>query len=185
MNNYMNVLVFSEEYVKDNSNIPDNIDSQVLKMHMFESQNIDLRYFLGNDLFDVIIADFITYKTYVDGGGTDPITDKIDARILNLVDTCKPYLMYRTLYNGAYSFAVKFTNKGTTEQNSDYSDNVDITTVEKIRRQNKVKSDGYSNLILKYLTENSSTYPEFNTGENCESTNKRALSSVLYLGDNI
>jgi len=181
----MNVLIFSEEYVKDNSNIPDNIDSQILKMHMFESQNIDLRYFLGDELFDVIIADFVAYKEYADGGGTDPITDKIDARILDLIDICKPYLMYRTLYNGAYSLAVKFTNKGTTEQNSEYSNNADIAVVEKVRKQNKVKSDGYSNLILKYLNANSDKYPEFSNGESCENNNKRALSSVLYLGNEI
>ena len=74
-----------------------------MRSHIFETQNIDYKYLLPSDLYDDIFNQFNDYKEYIASGGTSGITSMIDERILNLVDDSKPYLLYGTLYNSAFS----------------------------------------------------------------------------------
>ena len=172
------ILLVSEEYIKNYSSLMQNVDSQIIKMHMFESQNIDLQYIIGTTLYSEIINQYYDFKIYLDNGG-DPqdIDNYVEPRIQKLVKECKPYLMYRTLYNSGYSLATKLSNKGIEEQSSDYSTNAPIELIERMRAEWKNKSEDYVVQLIKFIS--SDIYPEFTV--ECETT-APGYSSPLYLG---
>jgi hypothetical protein len=178
------ILLISEEYIKENSPVYQNVDPKLLRSHIFESQNINYKYLLPTDLYNDIFTQFEAYRVYVDGGGTDPITSQVDARLLSLVDESKPMLLYYTLYNAAFSLYARITNKGITEQDSEYSENLDIKLFENMRVDWKQKGESYAALLIEFMAANKSTYPEFATADDCDSVNP-AFHNPLYLGDSI
>jgi len=169
------ILLISEKYIKNYSKLMKNVDSQIIKMHMFEAQNIDLRYVTGTELYNKIINQYYNFKEFVDGGG-DPanIDDYVEPRIQTLVKESKPYLMYRTLYNAGYSLATKLTNKGIEEQSSDHSSNAELKLIENMRSELKNKSEDYVAQLKEFI--GNGEYPEFKRKD------KKGYSSPLYLG---
>ncbi len=178
------VLLISESYIKENSTVYQNVDPKTLRSHIFETQNINLKYLLPEDLYDEIFKEFEAYRVYVDGGGTNPITDEVPARILALVDECKPMLMYYTLYNAAFSLYSRITNKGINTQDSDYSQDVDISIFQSMRKDWKTKAETYAALVIEFMADNSTTYPEFGETECCD-YNSETYKCPLYLGSSI
>jgi len=178
------ILLLSEEFIKENSVIYNDVSPKIFTSAIFESQNIQYKYLLPNDLYKDIFTQFNDYKTYVDEGGTDPIEDQIDARILDLVNESKYMLLYATLYNASYSLYTRITNKGIVSENSNYSEDIDINIIEDMRKNWKQKYQSYSDLLNEYLSENNSAYPEYSSLDSCESVSK-IFSNPLYLGDEI
>jgi predicted CopG family antitoxin len=177
-----NILLIDENYIKNNSPIYDNLDPKIIRSYIFEAQNINYKYLLPTELYDDLFNQLEEYRLYILGGGSNPIEDEVDDRLLKLKDESKSLLLYYTLYNAAYSLYSRITNKGVTTQNSDYSETIDIEILEKMRKDWKHKAESYSNLLLEFLQDNNSIYPEYQNI--CSETNK-PYSSPLYLGDEI
>lgn len=180
------VLLISEAYIKENSQIYQNVDPKILRSHIFETQNINLKYILPDTLYDDLFTQFDAYQVYLEGGGTDPVSTHVDERLLNLVDEAKPMLLYYTLYNAAYSLYSRITNKGITEQNSEYSENLDLKIFENMRIDWKQKAESYAALLIEFLAAYPIIYPEFsdNNNEDCNITSN-IYHNPLYLGDEI
>jgi len=178
------ILLIGEDYIKNNSTIYSDVDPKIFRMAIFETQNIQFKYALPTELYDDIFEQFEAYKTYVDGGGTDPIEDKIDARILALVNEAKPMLLYYTLYNAGYSLYTRTTNKGINNETSDYSETIEITILDKMRKNWKQKAESYNQLLNEFMYDNNSTYPEY-LGDDDDCSITDVFSNPLYLGDEI
>lgn len=179
--NSTDIHLISVKLIKQYSPLMQNVDDDMVKMHISESQDIDMRYLLGESLYKVI---FDEYEAYIAAGGTsapNPKDTYIEQRILDLREQLKPYLIYRTLFNSTYSIAVKLTNKGMTEQSSDYSKNAELGLIEKMKQQWKTKSEDYMNIVIKYLIENNSLYPEYSV--TCDNGEISSFDNGgLYLG---
>ena len=161
--NYNQINLISANYIKGYSSVTKNVEDKILLAHIQESQNIDLKYLLGDELFNLIIEQYNDYK---EAGGTSAPNAKntyIEPRLLDLREQLKPFLLYRTLWNAKYSLSIHITNKGVTEQHSDNTDNVDIKIVEKMGADWKNKSENYMMLVVDFLTKNAATYPEYTT----------------------
>lgn len=176
------ILLINENYIKENSPVYDSVDPKIIKSHIFEAQNINYKYLLPTELYNDLFNQLEIYRTYKIGGGTNPIEDEVDIRLLDLVEESKPIILYYTLYNATYSLYSRITNKGINTQTSDYSDNLDFEILERMKKDWKHKAESYSNLLLEFLDNNNSLYPEYT--KLCDSTNK-PYSSPLYLGDEI
>jgi len=166
MANNLNILWISENYIKQQSSIMDNVENKFIRSHIFEAQNIHIQYILGSQLYDGIIDQFQDYKTAVDAGTTGvTIADYVDADYLSLVnDYIQPALLYYTLYEAMYSLYMKFTNKGVVTQTSDYSDTVDIGLFQNRRKDFENKAQFYAERLTKYLLDNTETYTLFLDG---------------------
>lgn len=178
-----NIFLISEEAIKDHSSIFKNVDPTVIKAHILESENIDLKYILPEKLYDEIFLQFDDYLIYIKGGGTDPISSKIDARILDLVDYAQPMLIYYTLQNAAFDLWGRITNKGVNTQNSQYSDSVSMNEIKTIREDWKNKAESYAQILIDFMAKNINIYPEFTT--DTVGDNGPNYSSGLYLGNEI
>ena len=177
------ILLISEDYIKNNSTVYNNVDPKLLRNHIFESQSVDYKYILPEDLYNDIFTQFEAYRIYRKEGGTNPITDEVDARILNLVDKSQPFLLYSTLHNSALSLQSKITNKGIVNQTSAESNTVSESFFWKQRSEWKNKSDAASNILIEWLYDNKDIYTELDE-ENCDNL-ENTFSCPLYLGDEI
>ncbi len=166
------VNLISENDIKTNLPLGQNVDSQLLILPISQAQNTDFCNLIGQDLFDRVINEFTAFLR--DG------TPAVSPAITNLVDKSFNYLLYRVLVNGIYSFASRITNKGVVEQNSENTTNVSTAMV------NNMKED-YSNFanlesvkIIDFIKNNISDYPEFTICEDAKIDNVG-----VYLGDEI
>jgi hypothetical protein len=165
------IILISEDYIKQHSDLMANVENKMLVTPIFVSQNIDYKTLIGKDLFNRVITEFTTYKTYVDGGGTDAIGTIVSSAIIDLVDNSRQFLLYRVLYNGNYTQATKKTNKGIVEQSSNFSENVDMKMLASIKTENGNLSNSLGTTIIEFIEENITDYPEYSTDCDNTSTN--------------
>jgi len=151
MANNLTVLFISEEYIKEQSAILDNVESGFLYSHILESQNIHIQNIVGTKLYDALVADYD-----VTGGTFQTTIYK------TLIDNyIQPTLMYYTLYECMYDLYMKFTNKGVVTQTSDNSATVEINMLEKRRIDFHNKAEFYAERLMNYLLDNQDTYTLF------------------------
>jgi len=186
MNN-LNVLLVSEAYIKQNSIIMNDVEDGFFRPAIFESQNINLQSAICEELYEEIVKQFDDFAEYVKNGGTDPIEDKIEPRILKLVDNyIQPILLYYTLSNAAFAFYAKVTNKSVEKQNSSNAYPVDLIIVEKYKKDWQLKAEHYITEITKYLIANIEDFPEYKScmSDNCDVDENGRTSNLtsLYLG---
>ena len=173
------INLISENYIKSNSALMQNVDSQLIVAHISEAQNIDYRSLIGKKLFNRIIAEFTAWS---DAQPTKhEITDYISQSIIDLVNESQSYLMYRVLTNSSYSLATHLTNKGTTQQNSENTTNADSATMGRIEAKYSSRASSMAVQLIEFIEENSSDYPEYTSI--CD--NSQASTSYLYLGEEI
>ena len=175
------IILISEDYIKNNSGLMQNVDNQFIVAHINEAQNIDYRTLIGKTLYNRVITEFTAWKAYQDANpsGSDPITDYVSQVIIDLVDESQPYLMYRVLSNSNYSLAAKMTNKGTVEQSSDYSNTADKTLVNNMEVKYASRASSFGVQLLEFINDNAADYPEYST----DCTSVGVDTQYLYLGD--
>ena len=179
-----NIYLINEEEIKERTPIYDSLDPKRLKSHILEAQDIDLRYILPKTLYDEVFNQLTDYQTYKNGGGTDPIEDHVEPRILNLINEVKTMLIYATLYQGSYSLFTVISNEGLHTQHSTMTNVVSEDFVEKQTQKWKQKKQEYSNILINYIIDNIDVYPEYKN-ESCTSESKPVYRNAVYLGKNI
>lgn len=186
MNN-LNILLIDEGYIKNNSIIMNDVEDGFFRSAIFESQNMELQTILEEDFYTEIIEQFEEWQAYLKTGGTDPIEDIIEPRILKLVDNyIQPILLYYTLSRSALPFYAKITNKSMEKQESSNAYPVDLIVVEKYKKQWSLNGEHYITEITKFLTKNADTYPEYKTAGDCDVDGNRASNySSMYLGEEL
>ena len=175
-----NIYLISEQYVKQNSALMQNVEKQFIEQHIIESQNLDMYEFLGKDLYDRVMSE---WENFWLGSPGSPGT-VVDPDIKTLTyDYIRPMLLYFTLYYSMYDFHMKHTNKGTNVQNSQNSVPADIMMLEKQRKDYRNKGEVYATRMLEYLNANVDLFPEFQNIADCETGAPSAYSNPWYLDD--
>lgn len=182
---YTNIYLISEQYIKQQSSVMQNVEQQFIDQHILEAQNIDMFNLLGEPLYDTLMEEWKRYKDELEGGTTTaPPEVYISERIYKLtMDYVRPMLLYFTLYYSMYDLYMKMTNKGTVEQSSQNSNNADTMLIEKQRKDFRNKGEVYATRMLEFLVGNTD-YPEFQSGlDECGSaTGNSAYTNPWYLG---
>ena len=168
------VLLTSEEFVKETSNISDNLAGKYLLPAIREAQEINLRGILG----DALLAKL---KELVDEGDIKAPGNEAYARLVN---ECQYFLAYQTIAGLPYKISYKLANVGVAK-NSDT--NVQPCTPEEVSTITgyyQGKADYYANLLQRFLLANSRSYPELceNDCYRIKSNLYSAASCGLWLG---
>ena len=179
-----NIYLIDEDYIKSRTPVYDNLDPKRLKSHILEAQDINLKYLLPKTLYKEIFTQLKAYQVYRNDGGTDPIEDKVDERILDLIDQIKPMLVYYTLYQGAYSLFSVITNEGINTQHSTDSKGVTEEFLYKQKNIWKSKGQSYGNILIEFIIENIDDYPEYSDNDTYDDTGKK-FRNAIYLGPSI
>jgi len=178
-----NLKLISEQFIKDNSPLMNNVENQFISIHILEAQNIELRYIIGDDLYDEIIEE---YTEWAENPGTD-INLYVSTKNQTLRNNyIKWILLYYALYHSIYDLDSKLTNKGIEQQSSSYSTNSYSTQIENRRKDYKNMAETYVSRMLDYLQTHLDTYPLYNTfiGGSC-ATDLRGFDSGWYLGSEL
>lgn len=187
MSLHTNIFLISEQYIKQQTSLMQNVEAQFVKQHIIEAQNIDMYSFLGEPLYNALMDEWKQYKDDLESGATTaPPEVYISERMYKLTtEYIRPVLLYFTLYYSMYDLYMKMTNKGTVEQSSQNSINADITLVEKQRKDFRNKGEVYATRMLEFLNGNTD-YPEFQSGlETCDGKSVSAYTQTMYLGKEI
>lgn len=145
----MAVLLISEDYVKSNSFIDDNIYPKSLLPSIKESQDIDLQQIIGTELLNTL-CDMIEDETIL-----------YDSHYKTLLDEyIQPFLLYATISNLIPILATKIVNLGVVVNNDEHVTNISKNERDYLIEQFEHKRDFYANLLKNYLCKNSSLFPE-------------------------
>lgn len=166
-----NVLLISESFLKENSNLSDNTWGKFCLPAIRESQDIHLQTILGTNLYQKILLDVSA------GTISNQYKELLD-------DYIRWYLLYQTLSDIIDILDVKLANMGTIRSNDTYV--VDITDEERQRlKQNYAyKAQFYGDRMVDYLLSNKDSFPELDecACHNLKSHLNRQAATGLFLG---
>jgi len=143
-----NTLFISETKLKQFTDINNNVDSELIKNAVRESQDIEIQRILGTKL----------YKALIDGIINNTLTND-ETTLLN--DYIADALTYWAYYYALDAIYIKPRNNGLIRSNGgENSEAADLTLYDRKRKVVKSKADWYSELLATYLVEYRDLFPE-------------------------
>lgn len=153
-------LIITEQFIKDNTQIDENVDIVHIRNTIREAQDIYIHPLLGSGLYNEIIAGIVA------GSTSSNNQTLIDSGYLAWA------LTYWTLYEGVDTFTYKFRNKGIQKMSSENSQPISSEETKRLMDGFRNKAEWYSERVTRYLCENETTYPLY--------TNPGNGSDIIY-----
>lgn len=170
----LKVLLISEDYIKTNSALNDNLFGKFLTPAIREAQEINLQLYLGECLYKRIV------RMVADGSITASTNEVYKA----LLDDCiQPYLLYQIQANIVPVLNVKMGNIGSVVSKDEYISTLSQGNIDLVQNDFQHKADFFAQRMLNFILNHSS---EFNLDE-CACKELRAhlnsaASTTIWLG---
>lgn len=164
----MEDIIFCEvEYIKSNTTIEQNVDDSKILPFILKVQDTHLQQALGT----------VFYEHLKNGVQNDTLTTLERDFIANYVQ--KVVCEY-TFYEAFPFVAIKMTDKGVVEQNSDNSTNADLGKIKYMRSGILDMAEFYLKRLNKYLCDYGNLFPQYYTSEiqNVNINNKSYFSGI-------
>ncbi len=165
------VLFVTEDYIKTNSVIDDEISAQVLMVVAFDSQEMYIEPLLGSRLYNKVKAD-VTASTLT-GDYLTLMTDYIVPTLLKFIE--KEIIPINSL---------RIRNVGATTKSGEFGQSATIKNMEFIMNLAQNKADLIAMKMVDYLKCNTDNFPEY--CDNDEGGEIHPLNSAtktgIYLG---
>lgn len=159
------VYMMSVDYLRDETVLNGNVDSNVLEPFILMAQNVHLETVTGTNLFNKIIADL------------EAVSITGNYKIL-LDDYLHPALLQWSLYEALPFVNYNFTNKSISTKDSDNSTAIDLSELTYLRQTVRDVAEYYSQRAIAYLQDNEDLFPEYTSnGDDCSDI---ATSSTAY-----
>lgn len=168
------VLLVSPTFIKNVSNISDNISGKLLEPAIFEAQNEGLRTVLGDSLVDRL-------EELV---GNNTINNTEYAAYKDLMSKVQYYLAYTAIANLCMLTTVKIDNAGLEQVGDDHMDPLDITDSFRLSDYYQHKADYLCRQMQNFVLRHREAYPELKDCD-CRSIKANLFSSAttgLWLG---
>lgn len=167
------ILLISEDYIKTNSGLNDNVWGNYLTPAIREAQDIKLQQILGTSLYEAILEQvkngaikndhFKPYKTLLD-------------------DYIQPYLMYQTISDLVPIIGVKLTNIGVVVSNDEHLTNLTQGERELVQTYYGQRAEFYGKRLQNFLIDNRADYKELAICEDIKPTLDSVAETGLWLG---
>lgn len=170
-----NILLISEEKIKSESGLNDNIYGKSLLPAIREAQQIGLCPIIGEALYDSLC-------TMVDNGS---ITADTNSNYKYLLDNyISYYLLYKVISDLIPTIGVKIANIGVVISNDEHIANLSEDERNRVDTYYLYRSDFYCKRLQNYLLENKELFPELDECScNQMKANLDSASSIsLWLG---
>ena len=168
------ILLVSEDFVKTNSALNDNLWGKFLLPAIVEAQNINLQTYLGECLYKRILG-------MVADNSITASTNEVYKALLD--DYVQPYLLYQVQANIIPTINVKLGNIGSVVSNDEHIATLSQGNIDLVQSDFQHKADFYAQSMLNFILNHSS---EFNLDEcACKELNAHlnsAASTGLWLG---
>ena len=137
-----NILFISEDFVKTNSGLNDNLFGKFLLPAMREAQDVYLRQIIGSSLYDKITS-LIDEETIGEEG---------NALYKELLDNqIRPYLLYQTLVQLIPVINAKLANFGSTQSNDEHLVNLSQGDVVVLTGHYQANADFYARRLQEFI----------------------------------
>lgn len=171
--NMKEILLVSEKFIKDQTDLSDNISSKFLLPAIREAQEINLRSILGDKLLDSL-----------KNAALEGLDLSKNAKWKSLVVNVQYFLTYQTLSNILLLVAVKVDNLGVSRATDDNIEAVDFQDLYSMKGYWQSKADWYAKRLQNYILKNRSLYPELDEND-CYSIQSNMYATAtcgLWLG---
>ena len=168
-----NILLISEDFIKTNSGLNDNVWGSYLTPAIREAQDIKLQQILGTSLYQSLLdkvadgtiknIDFKAYKTLLD-------------------EYVQIYLMYQTISDLVPFIGVKLTNLGVVISNDEHLTNLSQSERELVQTYYEQRAEFYGKRLQEFLKDNSLVYTELKDCINISPTLNSVAETGLWLG---
>lgn len=168
-----NILLISEDFIKTNSGLNDNVWGSYLTPAIREAQYIKLQQILGTSLYQSLLdkvadgtiknTDFKEYKTLLD-------------------EYVQIYLMYQTISDLVPIIGVKLTNLGVVVSNDEHLTNLSQSERELVQTYYEQRAEFYGKRLQEFLKDNSLVYKELKDCINISPTLNSVAETGLWLG---
>ena len=166
-----NVLIVSEDFVKSNSNLGDNVFGKFLLPAIRESQEIYLQQIIGTALYESIL------EKIKDGNLVDPYKEFVD-------DYIRWTLLYQVLSDVIDILDVKLANLGTVRSRDEYVDSISDGERDRLKQNYQYKADFYCKRMQEFLLNNRNAFPELDecTCDRLDAQLHSSASTGRFLG---
>lgn len=166
-----NVLLISEDFVKTNSNISDNMFGKFLLPAIREAQHIRLQSVIGTQLYESLLRK-VTANTL-----TEQYKELTD-------DYIQWFLLYQVLSDVIDVIDVKFVNMGTVRNRDEYVDNISDAERVRLKHNYEYKADWYCKQMQEYLLKNRQQFEELDdcACDTMKANLRSAASTGVWLG---
>jgi hypothetical protein len=151
-----NVLFISEQKLKDNTPITDNVDSSELRFAIQQAQTIQIQESLGTNLYEYFLK-IIDDNTI----NTDVTLIRYKELMNNFI---QPTLIAYSYYLSLDNFWVKFMNVGLVQNRNEQGSSVDLKTLQYLKTNAENQAQFQDNLLRRHLLFRSGWYPEYFSG---------------------
>lgn len=146
------VLFISESFLKQTTFVGENVQNNVLTAAITKAQTIKIQSILGKALYDKISDDIYN------AGGISGLTGNY---AILFEEYIVPALTNWALYESIVPLTLKFTNKGISRAQDQYSEGIDLETMKYIRNDIRNEAEWYTQRLTTYLCNNTSLFPEY------------------------
>ena len=144
------ILLSSEKFIKNVTNISDNVAGKFILPALREAQEINFRGIVGDCLLDAL-------KGLVSSG---EITDAQNAPYKDLLDRAQYYLAYQTIVEVANKVTYKVGNFGVAKSSDENLQPVGADELDQQRTYYQAKADAHCLQLQNWLLENRADFPE-------------------------
>ena len=168
-----NILLISEDFIKTNSGLNDNVWGSYLAPAIREAQDIKLQQILGTNLYQSLLGKI--------ADGT--IKNDVFKPYKNLLDDyVQVYLMYQTISDLVPIIGVKLTNIGVVVSNDEHLTNLSQSERELVQTYYEQRAEFYGKRLQEFLKKNYKDFKEINDGYDIHSTLDTVAETGLWLG---
>jgi hypothetical protein len=166
---YRNVLLISEDYIKSESNLDNNVSGKYLQSAIKLAQDIELQSLIGTKLLEKIQKLVIDWKDPnkpvhpIEPPIYDPtsIDDPENHRYKELLDYyIQPYLLYQVLSEITIPISFKLSNFGVMRTDDEKNLTSDINQVNLIKKYYRDKADFFKTRLQNWVITYYNDFPE-------------------------
>ena len=168
------ILLVSGNFIKNVTNIDDNMSGKLIEPAIYEAQNEGLRGILGDALVDKL-------ESLVDN---NTIQDVDNEKYKRLLDKVQYFLAYTVIADICMLTTVKISPAGREQVGDEHMDPLDITDSYRLRDFYQHKADYLCRQIQNYVLKHRSDYPELSNND-CNMIKANLFSAAttgLWLG---
>ena len=152
--------------------ISEDVNALIVKKVLQNAQSIKMQSLLGTKLYNKILS-LVSGGTIADGGNSVYKT-LLDEYIL-------PVIQFEGYYKLLLHLHAQVTDKGAQVRSGEYSNAIDMSGLKLLRAEAKIDSEFYANLLVVFICDNVSDYPEYtDTTEGIESNKKPFFSGIYF-----
>lgn len=169
------VLLISENTIKENSNLNDNVWGDYLLPAIRTSQDIGLQQIIGYCLYEALCS-------MVEDGSITAVTNTAYKELLDTY--VEDYLTYQVLSDLVPIIGTKLSNVGIVVSNDEHLQNLTEAERGNIRQFYQYRADFYSRRLQEFLINNKEAFKELNECQcrQIKANLDTAASTGLWLG---